>query len=207
VAPPRHALNASSLPIGSEVARKGLHLAGAALPLAYALGASRISLVAILAVASTLALLTEGARRASPAFEGRFDRLFGRLVRPHERRAITGATWLSLSCFVAVAVLSRRAAIAALWSATVGDPAATLVGRSWTIWRATPSRRSARKTIAGTLGCALASFAGVWLVAGFPPAPAAVVAIGAALAEAMPLVIDDNVRVAAAAGTIAQLLA
>lgn len=207
MAPPRNALNPPPLPIGSELARKGLHLATAALPLSYAFGASRNSLVAVLAVASTLALLTEGARRGSPAFGERFDRIFGRLVRPRERRAITGATWLVLSCFVGVAVLSRGAAIAALWCVTVGDPAATLIGRSWARLRATPSSGAAGKTFAGTLGCALASFAGVWMVAGFPPAPAAAVALAAALAETVPLAIDDNVRVTAAAGVVAQLLA
>jgi dolichol kinase len=151
--------------------------------------------------------LTEAARRVSPAFGRRFDSLFARLMRPHEQRALTGATWLALSCFVAVAVLSRSAAIAALWCATVGDPAATLVGRSWSMVRATPSCGAAGKTIAGTLGCALASFAGVWLLADLTPALAAVVAIAAAMAEAMPLAIDDNVRVAAAAGAVAQLFA
>jgi dolichol kinase len=206
VAPPRNALNPPSLPIGSEIARKGLHLAAAALPLAYAFGVSRNSLVAILAIASTIAVLTEGARRASPALGDRFNRMFGRLMRPHEERAITGATWLALSCFVAVAVLSRSAAIAALWCATVGDPAATLAGRFWANARARSSYGGG-KTFAGTLGCALASFAGVWWVAGFAAAPAVAIAFVAALAEVAPLALDDNIRVAAAAGTIAQLLA
>ena len=207
MAPPRLALNRPSLPIGREVARKGLHLAAAVLPVIYALGAPRGALVAILAVASALALLIEGARRTSPEIGRRFDRVFGRLMRPHESRSITGATWLALSCLVAVVVLSRGAAIAALWCATVGDPAAALIGRFWSISRATPSYGKAGKTFPGTLGCALASFAGVWMVAGYHPVLAAVVAVAAALAEMMPLAIDDNVRVAVAAGTIAQLLA
>lgn len=174
--------------------------------MAYGTGASRGALVTILAVASALALLIEAARRVSPACEGLFDQAFGRLVRPHERHAVTGATWLALSCLVAVVVLSRGAAIAALWCATVGDPAATLAGRTWKISRQTPSD-STGKTAAGTLGGAIASFAGVWLLAGFSPGRAAVVAIAAAVAESAPLAIDDNVRVAAAAGAVAQLLA
>lgn len=206
MASPHLALTTTPLPIRREIVRKGLHLAAAALPIAYGTGAPRVALVTILAVVSALALLIEGARRVIPACEGLFEKAFGRLMRPPERGAVTGATWLALSCLVAVLVLSRGAAVAALWCATVGDPAATLAGRTWKIWRRTPSDSTA-KTAAGALGGAIASFAGVWVLAGFSPGRAAVVAIASAVAESAPLAIDDNVRVAAAAGVIAQLFA
>jgi hypothetical protein len=45
------------------------------------------------------------------------------------------------------------------------------------------------------------------MVAGYPPLVAVVIAAAAALAEAWPLRIDDNIRVAGAAGVVAQLLA
>ena len=73
--------------------------------------------------------------------------------------------------------------------------------------RATPSDGLTGKTLVGTFACALASFAGAWMVAGLAPAPALAVALAAATAEAVPLPIDDNIRVSAAAGLLAQLLA
>ena len=201
------AVTNAPLSLRHEFLRKGLHLAAAAFPVAYSLGASRGALEAALSVTVALALLTEALRRSSPAFGAAFDGAFGTLTRGHEKRSITGATWLAISCLVAVAVFSRSAAIAALWCATVGDPAATIAGRLWTLTRPKHSPDAARKTLVGSLACALVSFVGVWSLAGYPPVFAAVIAAAAALAEAMPIRLDDNIRVAGAAGIIAQLLA
>jgi dolichol kinase len=155
---------------------------------------------------SAVAVATEFLRRANAPFGAAFDKTFGSLIRANERNRVTGATWLALSCFVAVAVLSRNAAIAALWCATVGDPVATIAGK-WMSGPTNPGRDGGGKTIAGSLGCAVASFAGVWMVAGYSPQIAIVIAVVAAVAELAPVLIDDNVRVAAAAGAIAQLMA
>jgi dolichol kinase len=206
VAAPHHPLNTSPRALRSELVRKSLHLLAAAFPVAYALGTPRTLLEAALAVACAIALLIEGWRHMSASFEAAFERVFGALIRPHEKRSITGATWLALSCLVAVAVLSRNAAIAALWCATVGDAAAAIFG-AWAKRSSTDKDERAGKTITGSLACAVASFAGVWMLAGYPPVIAVVIAVGAALAESWPASIDDNIRVASAAGAIAQLLA
>jgi dolichol kinase len=65
----------------------------------------------------------------------------------------------------------------------------------------------AGKTAIGSLGCLTVSFGGVWLLAGYPALSAAMIALAATIVEAWPVQLDDNVRVAAAAGAIAQLLA
>jgi dolichol kinase len=201
------AVNQQPLSLRHEFFRKGLHLAAAAFPVAYGLGASRGALEAALAVTVALALLTEALRRSSPALGAAFDGVFGTLTRGHEKRSITGATWLAISCLVSVVVFSRSAAIAALWCATAGDPAATIAGRLWTLSRAKHSPDAGKKTLVGSLACVLVSFAGVSGLAGYAPVIAVVIAVAAALAEAMPVPIDDNIRVAGAAGIIAQLLA
>ncbi len=207
----RHALTSPPLALRHEFVRKALHLSAGVFPVVYAIGASRDTLETVLAVISALAILTEGLRRANATVGAAFERVFGSLTRRHERRSITGATWLALSCLVAVVVLSRRAAIAGLWCATVGDPAATIAGRVWTTRAAAKSgaKSGAKggKTIVGSLACAVVSFLGVWMLAGYPPATAVVIAAAAAAAEAMPMRIDDNVRVTTLAGAIAQLLA
>ena len=169
-------------------------------------GLARRAASASSASAPAIAILTELLRRSSASFATAFDRIFGSLIRPHEKKRITGATWLALSCFVAVAVLSRSAAIAALWCATAGDPAATIIGKLVN-HNPQPGDRGGGKTIAGSLGCVLVSFAGVWMVAGYTPVLAIVIAATAAIAESMPVRIDDNIRVTAAVGAMAQLLA
>jgi dolichol kinase len=207
VAAPDFTVVQAPLSLRHEFVRKGLHLAAAAFPIAYSLGTPRRVLEIALSTAVALALLTETLRRLSPSIGAGFDGIFGTLTRGHEQRSITGATWLALSCLLAVVFLSRGPAIAALWCATVGDPAATIAGRVWSVMRARHSPNSGQKTFAGSLACALVSFAGVWGLAGYPPAIAVVIAAAATAAEALPLRLDDNIRVASAAGIVAQLLA
>jgi phytol kinase len=207
VAPSHHTLTSSPLSLRHEFVRKALHLSAAVFPVAYSLGAQRNTLEMFLAIISAFAILTEALRRANATVKAAFERAFGSLIRQHERRSITGATWLAFSCLVAVVVLSRSAAIAALWCAAVGDPVATIAGRVWSTSGAAKSGERGGKTVVGSLACAAASFVGVWMLAGYSPAIAAVIAAGAAAAEAMPTRIDDNVRVTSVAGAIAQLLA
>jgi dolichol kinase len=207
LAPANHALSSPPLSLRHEFVRKALHLVAAAFPVAYSLGVERIVLVWILAGTSTIALLIEGLRRTNSALGTAFERAFGVLTRQHERQSLTGATWLALSCLVAVLVLPRGAAIAALWCATVGDPAAAIVGRALTQNRENSAAVASRKTLAGSLACAAASFVGVWALAGYPPVVAVTIAVTAAAAEALPSRIDDNVRVVGATAVIARLLA
>jgi dolichol kinase len=170
------------------------------------MGAPRNAIAIALAAASVIALLFEFLRRSSARFRTQFELAFGSLLRSREKTGISGATWLALSCFVCVVSLSRSAAIAALWCAAVGDPAGTIAGR-WISGSPNANRETGGKTIVGSIGCLTASFAGVWMLAGYSPAIAIVVAVAATVAEAWPVTIDDNVRVAAAAGAIAQFLA
>jgi dolichol kinase len=205
--PHRAVVTAHQLALARELMRKALHVGAVVFPVAYWLGVPRGTLVAILSALVVVALATEALRRMSPAGAAHFGRLFGSLTRGHEDQAITGATWLAVSCLAAVALLPRDAAIAALWCATVGDPAATIAGRMWTLATAPRSAEPGRKTFAGSLACAAVSFAGVWMLAGYRLVPALAIAVAAAAAEALPSSVDDNIRVAGAAGIVAQLLA
>jgi dolichol kinase len=211
VAQSHHALSSAPLvqplSLQHEFYRKALHLAAVTFPAAYRLGAPRGVLLWVLAVTCATALLIERLRRSNAACARVFERAAGPLMRTGEQREVTGATWLAISCLIAVALLSRQAAIAALWCATAGDPAATLVGRVWTMRRAPHDPGAGRKTPAGSLACASVSFAGTWLLAGYSPLLAAPIAVAAAIAEAIPVRLDDNIRVMAAAGAIAGLLA
>jgi phytol kinase len=190
-----------------ELKRKALHLATAAIPVAYYLGTPRETVQTILAVASGTALVVEVARRTSAPFRALFFRRFGALLREREETAFTGATWLALSCLGAALLFSRNAAIAGLWCVTVGDPVAAIAGRTWKTFRTSSMETDGRKSLAGSLACAAASFVGVCVLAGYAPGAALAVACTAAAAEGLPGRLDDNIRVAGAAGAMAQLLA
>ena len=103
----------------------------------------------------------------------------------------------------AVLLLPMAAALVALWAAAVGDGLASIVGRL--VARASGTA-SGTKTWAGSTTCALATAIGAWWLAAIAAGPAAVIGIAAAAAERPRLALDDNVRVAAAAGLAAWVL-
>ncbi len=193
----------AAVAFGREFARKTIHLATAVIPLLYARGVERQAMLVILSLVSAVAFAVEAGRRVSPRVQRAFECTVGPLLRDREHRAITGATWLAVASLAIVLAVRTRPAVAALWCMTVGDPAATLVGRGVSAMR----RTNPSKTMIGSAACVLASFAGVWLVAGYDPLPAFAVAISVALAERFPGPFDDNLTIAIAGTAAATLLA
>jgi dolichol kinase len=212
-----------------ELARKAIHLASAAVPAAYAAGVPRPALLAALAAAGLVAASVEAARRRSARAGAAFDRLVGGLLRAHERERWSGATWMCAAYALAVLVFPRREAVAAMLAVAVGDAAAAVVGRAAGARRAARAARRAAagpvtpvtpgvghpgarpgapadaKTWEGSVACAAATVLAALLVARLPAAGALACGAAAALAERPRGPLDDNVRVAAAAGAAAWL--
>lgn len=151
-----------------------------------------------LAALLALALVVELLRRRSRAVATRFSALFAPLLRAHETRALTGATWLLLAMTLAVAVLPLAAAIAATWAAAAGDTMAALVGMRWGRHRAANG-----KSLEGSAACALATAVGAATLAQLPLAAATVCGVVAAIAEWLPWPDDDNIRIATLVGAAA----
>lgn len=171
------------------------------LPVGWGLGVlSPERLRLLLTIALAIAMLVEGARHLSSRAARAFDAMFAPLLRPHERADITGATWLAIAMLGAMLVLPPGPAVVALWAVAAGDGAASVIGRIVAHRRAAPQTG---KTIAGSLACAAVTAAGaLWLT---DAAPLAAAAIGAltAVAERPRGPLDDNLRVAVAAGIAA----
>ena len=189
-------MTAPVLALHRELARKALHLLSAGAPVAYAAHAPRVILTWILAAAAAIAVTVEVTRRRMPPVQRALDRLAGSLFRPHEHAGVTGATWLILALLLAIAVLPRPEAIATMWAAAVGDPAATLVGRTVGRTRLHPDGKS----LEGSLACLATTALGAWLVAGLPASAALLAGLAAALAEWPRGPLDDNIRITVAAG-------
>ena len=187
-----------------ELARKTLHLLVAILPIAYSRGASRDLILGLFSTGTVVAFLIEAARWKSPAFRRAFSRWLGPILKTREHTSTTGAAWLWASCLVAVLVLSREAAVSAVWCATVGDPLAALAGGGYHAWRGVTLRSG--KTFVGSAACLTASFVGIVALTNYSPVAAATIAFAATVFERLPLTVDDNVRVSAAAGITAWLL-
>jgi len=120
---------AGPLTLGRELARKALHVSSATVPIAYAAGAPRVVILALLVALAVVAAAVEVARGRSERARERFLRATGRLLRAHEHHRLSGATWLLASFVIAAALYPRRVAVAAMWGVAVGDASAAIVGR------------------------------------------------------------------------------
>jgi phytol kinase len=193
----------AALPLGRELARKGLHLSSAVLPVGWGLGILSPELLrSLLTTALTVAILVEGARHLSRRGARLFDALFAGLLRPHERGDLTGATWLLAAMLGALLLFPPRAAVVALWAVAAGDGAASIVGRL--VRRASSTKPG--KTIAGSVTLLLVTALGCAWLADARWSTALLVGLVAAVAEWPRGPLDDNLRVAAAAGIAAWAL-
>jgi dolichol kinase len=181
-----------------ELARKAIHLSSSAVPIALALGIERRIALIVLAGLALIAIVVEAARAASPAIGARFDAMFHPLLRSHESRRVTGATWLISAMLLAVLLLPRDVAIIATWAAAVGDAAAALIGMRFGRFR------SARdgKSLEGSAACLLATLAGALLLTRVGTGVALLAALAAAAGERLPWPDDDNIRIIITVGVI-----
>jgi dolichol kinase len=208
--------------IRRELVRKTIHLASAAVPVAYVAGAPRAAVLAALGTAGAVAVSVEVARRRSARARALFDGAVGGLLRAHERDRWSGATWMCAAYALAVLAFPRAEAAAAMLAVATGDAAAAVVGRAAARQRARRAlhRAAARparapvagppgapgaKTWEGSVACAAASTLAALVVAHLATLPALACGVAAALAERPRGPLDDNLRIAAAAGAAAWL--
>jgi len=199
-------------PLRLELARKTIHVTSSVIPITYAAGLSRARLLLLLALLGVVAVTVELARARSPRVRALFVGAVGALLREHEHRGWSGATWLLAAYALSVVLFPRDVAVAAMLAAGLGDAAAAVVGRSVSAARArrgTAAAATARKTLAGSVACAVVAFAAALLVASLSLGAAVAVGLAASVVERWdrwPVnAIDDNVRVALAAGGAALL--
>jgi dolichol kinase len=186
----------TGLSLRREVTRKGLHLLSTAVPVSYAAGLSRPVVSWILAFALAAALTVEVARYQSVHVRTVFDSSFGPLLREHEWRGASGATWLVIALLVAAVFFPRDVAIAAMCAVALGDAAAAIIGRVVAGRTVTVHRKS----FVGSVACFAASAISARAIADFPWAEALIVGLIAALAERPRRPMDDNLRIALAVG-------
>jgi dolichol kinase len=192
-----HPIDKRSVPISvrRELARKGLHLLSTVVPVGYATTLTRSLVLGGLGAALAIAAAVEVGRRRSVRARGVFDARLGALLRAHEWRGLSGATWLIIALLVAAVCFPRDVAIAAMCAVCLGDAAAAIVGR--TLGRA---RAAGRKTFLGSVACFTASAIAARAVAGFAWGDALIVGVLAAAAERPRRPLDDNLRITLVVG-------
>ena len=183
------------LSFGRELTRKGLHLISATIPLAYAVGLARRSLLLVLGGALAGAVAVEVARWRSARARAVFHFGVGSLLRDHETKAVSGATWLVISLLIAVTFFPRDVAIAAMCAVSLGDAAAAIVGRGLR-----SSSVPERKSLAGSAACFAASVIAARMIANLAWGEAVLAGVLASAAERPRRPLDDNIRIVLGVG-------
>lgn len=188
----------------SERGRKVIHLATVAAPL-LAWYLPRPLATVLLGGALLIALLIEFSRTWVRWARYRFLKRTRRLLRAHERKRWTGATYLAAAYFLVFLLFPKPVAVAGMLYSGLGDAAAGMVGKRWG-----RHRLASGKSWEGFGAALLINFAAGSLVPGISLGVAGFGALAAALLEVAPLPLDDNLRTtlggAAAVALAASLL-
>lgn len=193
----------SSLSYTGELGRKALHLLALLIPLGMAwLG--RSTALALLGPAALGAMGADVLRAYSPSFNQGIRTVFGPLMRAEELPPpghgvrFNGATCVLVGAALMTLLFPLRIAAPTLAMTMLADAAAALVGRRWGRhpWGALSA------TVEGTAAFVLTGLAVMLWVPAIALGPAVAGVVAGAVVEALPLPINDNIRVPLVAGAV-----
>ncbi len=187
-----------NLSIGSELKRKSIHMSMIVIPVWYYFAPSPLGVLGLI-IAMTITIIFDLLRLSDDRFRKFFLHLFKSLIRSHEEEHLLGSTHFMIAALISVLVFDKMIAISALTFLILGDTAAAVIGKRFgkkLFWG---------KSLAGSFACFVCCLiigylllANEWVIlAG---------AISATIVEALPVPMDDNMRVPIASGLIMQLV-
>ena len=188
--------SSSSLSYTGEVQRKALHLLALVIPLGMAWLGSPVALY-VVGGGALFAIGADVLRAYSAPFSEWIRWIFGPLMRKEELPDVgTGITFNGATCVLVGAALLAllfplRVAVPVLTMTMLADAAAALVGRRWGRhpWGTLSS------TVEGSAAFLVTGAVVMFAFGSFGVLPAAAGVCGAAFVEALPLPINDNIRV------------
>jgi dolichol kinase len=182
--------------IRREVLRKLMHLTSAVIPLFVWFAPGALA-AAVLIGGAVLALLVEVMRFRVRAVRYWFLAKTRRLLRRHERRQVTGATYLAVSYAAAVVAFPTPIAVLAMLYSGVGDAMAAIVGRGIGRHEIRPG-----KSLEGAAAMFGVTMILGTLLPGVPITAAFAGAVAATMLEIAPFPPDDNVWVTLGGGAV-----
>ena len=180
----------------AEIGRKTLHLLALVIPLGMWMLGTPMALY-VLGVTATMAVMADVARAYWPWFHEWIRTIFGPLMRAEElpevgtRVTFNGATCVLVGAALLTLLFPLRVAVPVLTMTMLADAAAALVGRR--IGRHSWGSLSA--TVEGSTAFVITGLA---VMAAFPSLallPAVLGVLVAAVVEAVPFPVNDNIRV------------
>jgi dolichol kinase len=190
---------ATQFSIKQELRRKSIHLSMIIIPVwVYVTPPSWGLLGLIIATLATVAL--DLLRLSDQRLRRFFLQLFRSMIRRHEEEHLLGSTYFMIAALLSTIAFDKMIAIAALTFLVLGDSAAAFAGKKFgrpTYWGKSIQGSLACFVVCATIGSAVLANGWVALVG----------AVAATVAEALPLPMDDNMRVPILSGLAMQVMA
>jgi len=184
----------------NEIRRKTVHLCLAIIPVLYFFF-SRYVMLSLTGVLLFVAILVEGLRIFNSKFAVVFNQKLGNLLRAHEKRGLTGATYLFISSFFMILLFQQNIAICVLFILIISDGLGALVGKLWG-----KHRLYGFKTVEGSIVFLVSAVLIVLFVFRRPLWIGWVGLITAFCVEVLIQKIDDNFTIPLFAGGVMQIL-
>jgi dolichol kinase len=183
----------------NELFRKVIHIGSLSIPMfyRYVLGFSRLAMFITLGACLIVSLLVDLFRIQQPTFRKFFHKLFGQILRRHERHDFTGATFLIFSCMLCVVFFNPMIAFLSMCYLSIGDTFAAIVGMRF-------GKRKFRrqdKTVEGSLACYVSILLfSILFAPSLSPWVYVTGSFTATLAELWKVPVDDNIKIPISSG-------
>jgi glycerol-3-phosphate acyltransferase PlsY len=162
--------------------------------------------VILLAIAAIIFITVDFLRLHLNPIKGIFIILFGSLLRKREFSSLTGGSYLLLASLATILIFDDPGVfIAAISFLAIGDTVAAIVGLS--VGRVKIFRKSLEGSLAGLIGCLVVAYiVSILPEKNLPFQIALWGAVAAALVEALPIEVNDNVVVPILSAIVMQLV-
>lgn len=197
--------NSGHIPFWAELSRKAVHLSSLGISAFVWVWGAALALK-ILIPLFLLFLLGDVLRAKSAYFRTLIDHTMAFMMRDFElvpnKLIINGATWVLLGAVLTFSIFPKDIALAAFSILILGDAFAAIIGR---LYGKTPLGNTG-KSVEGSLAFVFFSCLVYPLVPNLDFSPLLFTILIAAVVEALPLPLDDNIRIPLVAGSVLWLL-
>jgi dolichol kinase len=189
----------SNFSLKRELQRKSIHLGMIIIPVWLYVVPPHWALLGLI-IATSATVVLDLLRLTDHRLRQFFLRLFRSLIRSHEEEHLLGSTYFMIAALLSVLAFDDAIAVAALTFLIIGDTVAAIVGKRYgkpMYWGKSPQGSLACFASCLIIGAALLD--NQWVIVSG--------ALGATVAEALPVPMDDNMRVPIISGLVMQLVA
>lgn len=182
-----------------EIFRKLTHLGAISIPVIYFFFGDII--LYILGCAIVITITIDMIRFYGGETSRKFiTRYLGIMIRPHEKKDFTGATYILASSIITILIFDKPVAVASIAFIVVGDTAGAIIGRIW------GKVKYRTKSLEGSISFFFACTVVALIVPGIPFWVKITGAAMATVTEAFSSKIDDNLIVPLVAGALMQFI-